>query len=199
MAHPEGSEKSRASLTLHALAITATSRHTLSPRAGRAWDSRTQAAMHAKRVSKPSPRRHASRARSSRRNAAHVSVLDESALAARRLLAPPRRTASARVAPRRRCAARRAHDVGGGGESKRRERRTFSTTATSSSATTATRSTCWNARTSRCRAGADRGGDLLHICVAGESNAGKSSLLNHLLRKKNLGASSVGGRRGRST
>merc|ERR1719272_2335901 len=28
-------------------------------------------------------------------------------------------------------------------------------------------------------------GSEAHICVAGESNAGKSSLLNHLLRKKN--------------
>ena len=38
-------------------------------------------------------------------------------------------------------------------------------------------------------------GDLPHICVAGESNAGKSSLLNHLLRKKNLArASSVAGK-----
>ena len=38
-------------------------------------------------------------------------------------------------------------------------------------------------------------GDLPHMCVAGESNAGKSSLLNHLLRKKNLArASSVAGK-----
>ena len=33
-------------------------------------------------------------------------------------------------------------------------------------------------------------GSEAHICVAGESNAGKSSLLNHLLKKKNLAASS---------
>ncbi|KAL3916960.1 MAG: hypothetical protein SGPRY_006603, partial [Prymnesium sp.] len=38
-------------------------------------------------------------------------------------------------------------------------------------------------------------GELPHICVAGESNAGKSSLINHLLRKKNLArASSVAGK-----
>ncbi len=36
---------------------------------------------------------------------------------------------------------------------------------------------------------------LPHICVAGESNAGKSSLINHLLHKKNLArASSVAGK-----
>ncbi|KAL1526342.1 hypothetical protein AB1Y20_015056 [Prymnesium parvum] len=38
-------------------------------------------------------------------------------------------------------------------------------------------------------------GELPHVCVAGESNAGKSSLINHLLRKKNLArASSVAGK-----
>ena len=38
-------------------------------------------------------------------------------------------------------------------------------------------------------------GGLPHICVAGESNAGKSSMINHLLRKKNLArASSVAGK-----
>jgi len=38
-------------------------------------------------------------------------------------------------------------------------------------------------------------GGLPHVCVAGESNAGKSSLINHLLRKKNLArASSVAGK-----
>jgi len=37
--------------------------------------------------------------------------------------------------------------------------------------------------------------DLPHICIAGESNAGKSSLLNHLMQKKNLAkASSVAGK-----
>ena len=36
---------------------------------------------------------------------------------------------------------------------------------------------------------------LPHVCIAGESNAGKSSLINHLLRKKNLAkASSVAGK-----
>jgi putative ribosome biogenesis GTPase RsgA len=36
---------------------------------------------------------------------------------------------------------------------------------------------------------------LPHICVAGESNSGKSSLLNHLLRKNNMArASSVAGK-----
>ena len=37
-------------------------------------------------------------------------------------------------------------------------------------------------------------GDLPHICVAGESNAGKSSLINHLLRKQLARASSVAGK-----
>jgi len=37
--------------------------------------------------------------------------------------------------------------------------------------------------------------DLPHICIAGESNAGKSSLINHLLSKKSLArASSVAGK-----
>ena len=35
---------------------------------------------------------------------------------------------------------------------------------------------------------------LPHICVAGESNAGKSSLINHLLKKKLAKASSVAGK-----
>jgi GTP-binding protein len=35
---------------------------------------------------------------------------------------------------------------------------------------------------------------LPHICVAGESNAGKSSLINHLLKKKLARASSVAGK-----
>ena len=37
-------------------------------------------------------------------------------------------------------------------------------------------------------------GALPHICVAGESNAGKSSLINHLLRKQLARASSVAGK-----
>ena len=36
--------------------------------------------------------------------------------------------------------------------------------------------------------------ELPHICVAGESNAGKSSLINHLLKKKLARASSVAGK-----
>lgn len=37
--------------------------------------------------------------------------------------------------------------------------------------------------------------DIPHVCIAGESNAGKSSLLNHLLQKQNLArASSVAGK-----
>ena len=36
--------------------------------------------------------------------------------------------------------------------------------------------------------------DLPHIAVAGESNAGKSSLLNHLLKKELAKASSVAGK-----
>ena len=36
--------------------------------------------------------------------------------------------------------------------------------------------------------------DLPHVCVAGESNAGKSSMINHLLRKKLARASSVAGK-----
>lgn len=37
-------------------------------------------------------------------------------------------------------------------------------------------------------------GGLPHICVAGESNAGKSSLINHLLKKQLARASSVAGK-----
>jgi len=37
-------------------------------------------------------------------------------------------------------------------------------------------------------------GGLPHICVAGESNAGKSSLINHLLKKSLARASSVAGK-----
>ncbi len=36
--------------------------------------------------------------------------------------------------------------------------------------------------------------ELPHVCVAGESNAGKSSLINHLLKKKLARASSVAGK-----
>lgn len=44
------------------------------------------------------------------------------------------------------------------------------------------------------RQGLSETSGLPHVCVAGESNAGKSSLINHLLKKSHAKASSVAGK-----
>ena len=51
---------------------------------------------------------------------------------------------------------------------------------------------CWNSE--KIGEGLRATGQLPHFCVAGESNAGKSSLLNHLLKMDIVRASSVAGK-----